>query len=158
MKSLEALQQQTVCVSAWQSTQFSLNFNSIWSEHAEHSPWFNICFWLYEKENTYCLVSAFSTTNWFSFPSSCLGPVFFPACVFFFFFHLHSPSGFIEWFSSLSPTDGCCCCCWSSHCGCSIAWKLDFAAEWQTLQTIGGRPRDRRAGLEGGGQFKTEIV
>ena len=124
-----------VCVCALQSTLFLSKSNSIRREHPEHALWFNICVWLYEKENTYCLLFLSFTTDWFSFPSSCLGPsCLFPSCFFFFSFAL---SIWLYWvISFLSPTEGCCC---GSRCGRLIAWKLDFAPVWQTLQTIGGR-------------------
>lgn len=72
-------------------------------------------------------------------------PVVYSHLVFSFFLFSFALSIWLYWvISFLSPTEGCCC---GSRCGRLIAWKLDFAPVWQTLQTIGGRPWKRETGL-----------
>jgi len=136
------------------ATLFSSNASSIRSEDSNtlHNSIFVLTF-MRKRVNIVRFYLVFRCRQ-IRFSPRCLGP----GCVFAaFFFPWRSPSGFIEWFPSLSPTEGCCCCCCcycSSHCGCLIAWKLDFTAVWQTLQTTGERPYERRAELVGGASWR----
>lgn len=89
--------------------------DSIWKR--TRAQWFNICLTSWKRK--YILfgfsLQADLVFLWAVFPS---------LFSFFFLLLLRSPSGSIEWFPSLSPTEGCCCRL--------IACKLDFAPVWRT--------------------------
>lgn len=144
-----------LCVCALQSTQFLSKSNSIRREHPEHVLWFNICVWLYEKENTYCLLFLSFTTDWFSFPSSCLGPsCLFPSRFFFFSFffralHLALLSDFLPLAygglllrQPLWPFD-----CMETRFCTSVT---DAANDWRETMEKGNRARGE--GTRGGGE------